>query len=81
MSTVISQEDLRDIFAANLAEAMELRGWTQGELARRLFGQSDTAQRVKVSRWIKKVNLPDATELRNLAEVLGTSIDMMLSRK
>lgn len=80
---MITEQDLRPIFSENLQKALVARGWTQGELARRLFGKSKptTADRVKISRWIKRINLPDATELRNLADVLATSIDMLLTEK
>ena len=82
MSTVISRQDALTAFKSNLARWISEQGITQGQFARMLFGD-EIAQthRNKISRWCNGSVEPGPADLANIAEVMGCSIDDLLSYK
>lgn len=69
-------EDLKPIFALNLASLRKKRGWTQLELAEKL-NYSDKA----VSKWERGESLPDVTILKQIADLFEVPVDYMLTRE
>ncbi|MBE5760639.1 MAG: helix-turn-helix transcriptional regulator [Clostridiales bacterium] len=67
-------EDLKVVFAGNLIELRTGRGMTQAELGA-LLNYSDKA----VSKWERAESLPDAGVIKSIAEIMGVSVDYMLS--
>ncbi len=68
-------EDLKPIFAFNLAALRKKKGWTQLELAERL-NYSDKA----VSKWERGESLPDVMILKQIADLFEVTVDYMLVR-
>lgn len=66
-------EDLKPIFAYNLAALRKKKGWTQLELAERL-NYSDKA----VSKWERGESLPDVLILKQIADLFEVTVDYML---
>lgn len=61
-------------FGAFLAQLRKEKGWTQKELAERLY-LSDKA----VSKWERGLSMPDIGMLKPLAEVLGVTVTELLN--
>lgn len=76
----MTNAEARQIVSANLKRLLSEWGWSQGDFARELFGDSNTAQRMKVSRWCSGDVLPSIAELYNIAEVANCSIDQLLEK-
>ena len=68
-------EDLKPVFAGNLAALRKKKGWTQLELAERL-NYSDKA----VSKWERGESLPDVTILKQISELFEVTVDYLLVR-
>lgn len=68
-------EDLKSVFAGNLAALRKKKGWTQLELAERL-NYSDKA----VSKWERGESLPDVTILKQISELFEVTVDYLLVR-
>lgn len=71
-------------FTARLNAAMEALSLSQAELARRLAKGTESGARElssAISRWCKGDSLPDPEVLPRLAEVLGLSVDFLLTGK
>ena len=68
-------EDLKPIFATNLATLRKKKGWTQLELAERL-NYSDKA----VSKWERGESLPDVVILKQLADLFEVTVDYILEK-
>lgn len=57
----------------NIRDIRQKKGWTQDELAERLHVVRQT-----VSKWEKNLSVPDVQSLQRLAEVLDTSVEILL---
>lgn len=68
-------DDLKPIFAANLATLRKKKGWTQLELAQQL-NYSDKA----VSKWERGESLPDVVILKQIADLFEVTVDYMLAK-
>lgn len=67
-------------FVENLQAARRRLGWSQGELARRMVAEGwDTYSQMTVSRTEKGERPIRLAEARDLAKVLGTTVDEMTS--
>ena len=75
MQTMIQKDDARQAIAENIERLMTAFGWSQTELAR----QAGVKQ-VFVSRLLDQVMLPNAVDLANVAEALGTSSDALMRK-
>jgi transcriptional regulator with XRE-family HTH domain len=72
----VSPDDLM-AFADRLHTRMTELGWTQAELARRAFGQTEDGvvkDRDKVSLYLRGKGLPGEDKMRALAKALGMSL-------
>lgn len=61
------------IFGEKLKKARIEAGYTQGELANKL-----TVSRAAIAKWESSRGMPEVTNLKNIAEVLGVSVDYLL---
>ncbi len=66
-------DDLKKIIGKNIIELRKSQGMTQAELAEKI-NYSDKA----VSKWECGDAVPDITVLKNLADLLGVSVDYLL---
>lgn len=73
MDPVTDDDTLKRRLAVNLPYLLEIRGWTQSDLARALAEEP-----MNISRFANGRNLPRAGTLRRMAEVLCTSTDFLL---
>lgn len=48
-------------------------GWSNSEFSRRLYGNSNSGNRSKISKWLNAESNPEDTEIPKIAEVLGCS--------
>ena len=69
-------EDLKPIFAENLAALRKKKGWTQLELAE-MLNYSDKA----VSKWERGESLPDVTILKQISVLFEVTVDYLLTRE
>lgn len=69
-------EDLKLIFAENLAELRKAKGLTQLGLAERI-NYSDKA----VSKWERGESLPDVVVLKQIADLFEVTVDYLLTRE
>lgn len=66
----------KELFGSFVAQLRKEKGWTQKELAEKLF-VSDKA----VSKWERGLSLPDVSILLPLAEILGVTVTELLEGK
>ncbi|MEG9429364.1 MAG: helix-turn-helix transcriptional regulator [Christensenellaceae bacterium] len=69
-----SVTDIKDCFAANLIAYRKSLNLTQAELAEKL-NYSDKA----VSKWERAESVPDIYTLKQIADFLGTKVDVLIS--
>ena len=48
-------------------------GWSNSEFSRRLYGNSNSGNRSKISKWLNGESNPEDTEIPRIAKVLGCS--------
>jgi DNA-binding Xre family transcriptional regulator len=72
-SNDITDEDCREIFAANLAELMRMKGFGQPELSERT-GLSTAS----ISKYLRKKATPTITTLEKIANALNCNRDELL---
>ena len=65
--------DIKEIFAKNLADLRQSAGLTQVELGERLNYSDKT-----VSKWERGESMPDAGMLKQIGDVFGVSVDYLL---
>lgn len=68
-------KQIRAAVSDNLRRLLIARGWSQADLARRIFADLDMKKRVQVNRWVNGKSTPTAADLLNLAEAFGVSPD------
>ena len=78
---MVENSETKVAIADNLRRLLTERKWSQGELARRIFGQVDTSVRMMVSRWVNGVVEPSATDLLNLAEAFDVTPEEIARKK
>ena len=71
---MITNDEAKRNLAANLKRLMGYRGWTQSELAREIG-----ATRSSICSIVNGQQIPSVARVARLAEVLDTSIDLLLS--
>lgn len=81
MGNVVDINETREAISDNLRRMLAERGWTQGDLARKIFKEVDTNERMTVSRWITGKTAPSAADLLNLAEALGVTAEDIARKK
>ena len=65
--------------ARNLNTLLCRAGWTQGDLARELWGSEvGQAERMRVSRWMRGEVAPGLDEMVELAAIFECSVDDLL---
>lgn len=72
--TGTTQESLKQIIAANIAELRRSRGMTQADLAMKL-NYSDKA----ISKWERGESVPDITVLKAIADLFEVTVDYLLT--
>lgn len=80
-----TQQDLLDqqTFARNLHQALIDKGWSQSDLARKIWGDrtdpvtgySVAKNRDRISKYIKGSEVPDPKNLARICEALGMSLE------
>lgn len=77
---MITAEEAKQHFAANLQNAIAKRGVSQGDVARATQREGEDLQvtRNRISRLVNGLSVPDAVDLSNIAEALGVSVDELL---
>jgi transcriptional regulator with XRE-family HTH domain len=76
MENVVTEIDTKKNISANLSKLLKANGWSQGELARRIFGDDITvSNRMTVSRWVRGESLPSSSDLLNLAEAFDLAVE------
>lgn len=60
--------------AQNVRRLMDLYGWSQSEL-----GRVAQVKQVFISRLLDEVMIPNAVDLANVAEALGTTSDALMT--
>ena len=78
---MVDISETREAISNNLRRMLTERGWTQGDIARKIFGEATANQRVLVSRWFTGKTAPDAADLLNLAEAFGVTADEIARKK
>jgi transcriptional regulator with XRE-family HTH domain len=75
----------RDEFAARLQTAMDAKGWSQSDLARRCFGTVKDSRgynaakgRDRISAYLNGISLPEKRTVKQLAAALGVKPDELL---
>lgn len=83
MGNVVDINETRQAISTNLRRMLTERGWTQADLIRKIFGESNPTQnqRVLVSRWFTGKTPPDAADLLNLAEAFGVTAEEIARKK
>ena len=69
-------EDTRKLIAENIARLRKRAGMTQAELAERI-NYTDKA----VSKWERGESLPDVIVIKEIADLLGVTVDTLLSEE
>lgn len=72
----ISENEIKQIFAANLARILDERGMDGAELAR-LIG----AEKQSIYSWLKMKSFPSANNLQKLVDALRVSSDKLLTNQ
>ena len=67
-------DDLKKVVANNLIHLRQESGMTQAELGEKLNYSDKT-----VSKWERAESLPDAYVLKQIGEIFGVSVDLLLS--
>jgi len=75
MENVVTEIDTKKNISANLSKLLKANGWSQGELARRIFGDITVSNRMTVSRWVRGESLPSSSDLLNLAEAFDLAVE------
>lgn len=70
----LTQESLKSVIAANIADLRKKQGMTQQDLAERL-NYTDKA----ISKWERGESLPDVLILKQIADMFGVTVDYLLS--
>jgi transcriptional regulator with XRE-family HTH domain len=83
MNRMIKEPEFRERIATAITKALEVRGMTQGDLARVVFSIPENkpipqSKRNIVSKWISGKRMLSGSELINLAEALNASVDSLL---
>lgn len=78
---MVDISETRQAISSNLRRMLAERGWTQGELVRKIFGEANNNQRVMVNRWFTGKVAPDAADLLNLAEAFGVTAEEIARKK
>lgn len=73
-SRVPAEKDLRTSLGQRIARMRGLRGWNQGELAKRMG-----VARTRVGRWERGTTLPPLGTLIALSSVLETTLDALIA--
>jgi transcriptional regulator with XRE-family HTH domain len=81
MGNVVDIKETKQAISDNLRRLLSERGWTQGDLARKIFADVDTAERMIVSRWFTGKSPPSAADLLNLAEAFGVTVEDIARKK
>lgn len=71
---MITKDDLKREFSKRLHDTLIDKGYTQSDIARRLWGNTGSgaaAGRDKISTWVNGVALPTPKHLRELCDALG----------
>lgn len=71
---MFKESDARKAIAENLAQLMHAQGWTQTRLA-----EAAHVQQVFISRLLSQVMVPNAIDLANVADALGTTSDALMT--
>lgn len=71
---MFDKTEARNNIAENVRRLMELYGLTQSEL-----GRKAGVKQVFISRLLDKVMIPNAIDLANVADALGTSSDALMT--
>ncbi|MBQ3404645.1 MAG: helix-turn-helix transcriptional regulator [Oscillospiraceae bacterium] len=69
-------DELKSVFASNLIKLRTASGMTQAELGEKI-NYSDKS----ISKWERAEALPDAFNLKKLAEIFNTTVDALLSEE
>ena len=72
----LTQESLKSVIAANIADLRKKQGMTQQDLAERL-NYTDKA----ISKWERGESLPDVLILKQIADMFGVTVDYLLCRQ
>ena len=73
-TTPVTQDGLKAIIAANIAELRKKNGMTQQDLAGKL-NYTDKA----ISKWERGESIPDVMVLKQIADMYGVTVDYLLS--
>jgi transcriptional regulator with XRE-family HTH domain len=74
MQTMFEESEARQAIAQNVADLMHLHGLTQTSLAQRAG-----VKQVFISRLLGRVMIPNAIDLANVADALGTTSDALMT--
>jgi transcriptional regulator with XRE-family HTH domain len=74
MQTVFEENDAKRAIAENLSAMMHARGLTQTKLA-----EMAGVKQVFISRLLSQVMVPNAVDLANIADALGTTSDVLMT--
>jgi transcriptional regulator with XRE-family HTH domain len=81
MGNVVDIKETKAAISDNLRKLLAERGWTQGDLCRKIFEKVDTPERMIVSRWFTGKTAPSAADLLNLAEAFGVTAEDIARKK
>lgn len=77
--TGMTEKDFREIFAENLRTLRKARNLTQSELGK-LCGLNEKSSERMIQKWEYKESMPNAYNLKLLADALKVSADELLSK-
>ncbi|MFW5983118.1 MAG: ankyrin repeat domain-containing protein [bacterium] len=69
------QENYKSIIAANIKKLRNKRGWSQGDLAKKL-----NIQRPTISKWENEQSEPASSQLADLANIFSVSTEVILGK-
>ncbi len=78
---MVTKDELRRTFSKNLRNALLEKGFSQSDIARKMWGNTPTgaaAGRDKVSTWVNGVALPNPGHLKELCDALGSEIEDLI---
>jgi transcriptional regulator with XRE-family HTH domain len=81
MIKMVDNEQTKAAISANLKRLLKVRGMSQAALAKRIFSEVSTAERMMVYRWVNGKVAPDAADLLNLAEALSVTAEEIARQK
>jgi transcriptional regulator with XRE-family HTH domain len=81
MQPVLTKDQAKRNFAANLAQALLDRDMKPVRLAEAIMVKGETieAASMRVSRYLRQIHMADGADLANIAEALDVTVDWLLS--